>query len=968
MLVFGAGAAALAQTPIDTTGGRYYQPIFPGVTVTQGVVYGSAVTFSGATQQLLMDIYEPTGDTAPERPVIIFAHQGGFVSGSRTEQYMVDVCTRFAQLGYVTASIDYRLLYFPFDTVNVAKAAIRGMQDMRAAVRFFRQDAATANLYRISPSRIVVGGASAGGFMALQVGYLDKVSEVPAYVGINSLGGIEGNSGNPGYSSAVLAVLNLSGATERADYIEPGDVPLYSIHGTADAVVPYLQGRVGGGLPPKYVVGSGLLHPQATAVGVPNRLRTLRGAPHIPQYGTNSAQLAYADTTFRDIRDFLRPLLAPVTAAYPSLVINTATSVAGGSYQDITINSGPAQLTGNITVYGALIVRSQAGQAPGALQTSCFTVDGPGSFELQAGARLRICSPDGIAASGATGAIRNTGTRTFSPDASYAYDGSTSQITGSGLPAQVRELEMALTAGSQLTLTNSLRISQRLLPTSGTLNNSTRTLTLLSGPDGTALVAPGPGILTNPFTVQRYIDPSVNPGLGYRHLAPPLDGVTTASLATANFTPVLNPAYNQAQQPELVRPFPTVFDYEQQRVATSPATNYSDFDKGWFVPVANGSGAVPLVRGQGYTVNMPGGETVGFNGQLLRNNEDISVTLSAAVSPTAGWHLLGNPFPSALNWDNVTVPAGMSRAMYVFVSTGQYSGQYRTYINGMGNASTVPLGQGFFVRSLATSPVTLTFPLSSRISDFAAANVNTVQRLAADTRPRLRLTLAAASSPAAFDEAIIYEEAGATAAVDAQFDAAKLPNPSALNLAVVAGGQELAINGLAPQQAARVPLALTVPRPGTYVLTAADLQRFAPGTAITLTDALTGSRTALSAGTVYRFTLAGTAAPGRFFLELTPARPTNTAQALSNRLQVYPNPATGAFHVELPSTAKAGAGSAAVLWLTNALGQTVHRQMLPVKAGQPLSARVEVPGLKPGLYQLHLQAEGSTVVRQVLLQ
>jgi len=201
LLIGAAGAVAQAQTPIDTTGGRYYQPIFPNVTVTPGVVYGSAITFSGATQQLLMDIYQPTGDVAAERPVIIFAHQGG----SRNEQYMVDVCTRFARLGYVTASISYRLLYFPFDTTNVARAAIRGMQDMRAAVRFFRQDAAMANLYRISPSRIVVGGASAGGFMALQVGYLDKVSEVPSYVNIAAMGGIEGNSGNPGYSSAVRA-------------------------------------------------------------------------------------------------------------------------------------------------------------------------------------------------------------------------------------------------------------------------------------------------------------------------------------------------------------------------------------------------------------------------------------------------------------------------------------------------------------------------------------------------------------------------------------------------------------------------------------------------------------------------------------------------------------------------------------------------------------------------------------------
>ncbi|WP_460502516.1 alpha/beta hydrolase fold domain-containing protein, partial [Hymenobacter agri] len=421
LLLLGLARPALAQMPIDTTNGRYFRPVFANVTVTSGVVYGSAVGVFG-TQQLVMDVYQPTGDATAQRPVIIFAHQGGFVTGSRTESYMASVCTQFARLGYVTASIDYRLnpllVLNPSDTTGVSRAAIQGMQDMRAAVRFFRNDAATSNTYRISPTRIVVGGASAGGFMALEVGYLDKASEVDANVGLAALGGIEGNSGNPGYSSLPLAVLNLSGATNPLSIIEPGNVPLYSAHGTSDAVVPYLKGRVGAGLPPKYVFGSGLLNPYASSVGVSNVLRRFSRAPHIPQYPVQSANTgsansaAYADTTYRDIRAFLRPLLAPfAVAAYPSLTINTNTTVNGGNYQDITINSGTATLAGNITVYGTLVVKSQSGQPAGSLNTNCFVVDGPGNFDLQAGAQLRICDAAGISASGATGAIRNTGSR-----------------------------------------------------------------------------------------------------------------------------------------------------------------------------------------------------------------------------------------------------------------------------------------------------------------------------------------------------------------------------------------------------------------------------------------------------------------------------------------------------------------------------------------------------------------------------
>jgi para-nitrobenzyl esterase len=248
---------------------------------------------------------------------------------------MVSICTRMARLGYVTASIEYRLGFpvtgfaQPADTVGVAQAAIRAMQDMRAAVRYFRNDAATAKAYRVSSSYIIVGGSSAGAFAALETGYLDKATEVPAFVGLAALGGIEGTGGNAAYSSAVAAVLNLSGATESPSIIEAGNAPLCSVHGTADLTVPYFQGKIGGGLiPPKYVYGSGRLNPRATAVGIRNTLRTFKGAGHIP-FENNAA---YADSTFWTIRDFLRPILrlagtalvarsaataAPIAQAYP---------------------------------------------------------------------------------------------------------------------------------------------------------------------------------------------------------------------------------------------------------------------------------------------------------------------------------------------------------------------------------------------------------------------------------------------------------------------------------------------------------------------------------------------------------------------------------------------------------------------------------------------------------------------------
>lgn len=130
--------------------------------------------------------------------------------------------------------------------------------------------------------------------------------------------------------------------------------------------------------------------------------------------------------------------LAPVSL--PDLVVSSTRNIQG-SYHNVTITgpatggAGVATLAGGLTVAGTLTVQDGA-----VLNTSCQPLTGAGNFVLQAGGELRICDANGIASTGATGAVQVAGTRTFSPDASYVYTGTAAQITGSGLPGQVRNL------------------------------------------------------------------------------------------------------------------------------------------------------------------------------------------------------------------------------------------------------------------------------------------------------------------------------------------------------------------------------------------------------------------------------------------------------------------------------------------------------------------------------------------------
>ncbi|WP_400193375.1 alpha/beta hydrolase fold domain-containing protein [Hymenobacter sp. B81] len=291
--------AGAARAQIDTTGGKFYRPLYPSVSVEQGVAYGEAVDTQGTPQVLRLDVYQPVGGPTAPRPLVILAHGGAFLFGSRTDYDVSELCRRLARLGYVAASIDYRLEPSPF-TFSGARAVVQATHDMRAAVRFFRRSALGANPYNLQPRYIFAGGSSAGAITALHTAYLDQPAELAA-LNAGVAGGLEGSSGNPGYSSQVRAVINLCGGLGNPLWLEAGDEPLVSVHGTSDAVVPYQMGVVFGNV----LYGSGALQPRADQVGVPNVLRPLKGAGHVP-YNNSSA---YMDTTFRTVRDFLRPLL-----------------------------------------------------------------------------------------------------------------------------------------------------------------------------------------------------------------------------------------------------------------------------------------------------------------------------------------------------------------------------------------------------------------------------------------------------------------------------------------------------------------------------------------------------------------------------------------------------------------------------------------------------------------------------------
>ncbi|MDQ3099915.1 MAG: T9SS type A sorting domain-containing protein [Bacteroidota bacterium] len=271
---------ALAQ---DCVGGRYRDPIFSGVQVSAPIVFGSNTGVNGVTQTLLMDVYEPADDNTISRPVVIVAFGGSFISGSRTD--VAILCQEFAKRGYVAIAPDYRVGFFALNEPSTLLAVMRGTHDLKACVRFLRRSVEEGDPWNIDPDRIIVGGVSAGAIAALHAAYLDDETEMPtALVPLSDdIGGVEGLSGNPGYSSEVAACFSLSGAIGDTTWIDQDDVPLVSIHESGDQIVPYYTQEVLVISQPTGVIASGShdIHVRLENLGIDHCLLTYPTAGHV---------------------------------------------------------------------------------------------------------------------------------------------------------------------------------------------------------------------------------------------------------------------------------------------------------------------------------------------------------------------------------------------------------------------------------------------------------------------------------------------------------------------------------------------------------------------------------------------------------------------------------------------------------------------------------------------------------------
>jgi hypothetical protein len=273
-----------------------------------------------------------------------------------------------------------------------------------------------------------------------------------------------------------------------------------------------------------------------------------------------------------------------------------------------------------------------------------------------------------------------------------------------------------------------------------------------------------------------------------------------------------------------------------------------------------------FVAGKGYLVAYPDDVTKNFIGVPFTGSVEMACTNNGGQF--GGWNLLGNPFPSAIDWDGVTKGSGMDDALYYYDNSAP---RYRYYValsGGIGTAYNngsryIPAMQGFMVHAKTTGIKTITMSNSHRVHQ----NMNLYYKDAILTDNVLNISVEGNDSR---DDARICFYDLATENFDGEYDAYKLfgYNTTIPELySVTSDNTQVAINTLPlSQMYVTVPVGFLPGTAGTFTFNAEGIDRFPETTCILLEDLKAGTIQKLNDNPVYSFTSEPADATSRFLL------------------------------------------------------------------------------------------------------
>ena len=380
---------------------------------------------------------------------------------------------------------------------------------------------------------------------------------------------------------------------------------------------------------------------------------------------------------------------------------------------------------------------------------------------------------------------------------------------------------------------------------------------------------------------------------------------------------------------------------------------YSPDQEKW-VPFTNLS--QPLNTMQGYSTKLPSsfsGQTITFDGVLnTARNQQITFPLSNGGD---GYNLVGNPFPSAVDWDNANWSRNqMANAIYLWDAS---ENRYASYINGAGvngGTSQIPSMQGFFV--LATGPGA---SLTINNNDVRIPMPLDFYKSEADEKVKADQLLVSLSSNLGNDEVMVRFMEGATESFDQDFDAMKLFGKDDLPQVYIQNEhlEKMSIqtfNSVKETDVTRI--GLKIQMSGIYSLKFNGIENFGDWVSITIEDKKTQGFYQVMEGFTYEFDYETNESPDRFVLHFKDA--TGIENTIDAKTNIY-------YHQGSIYFANKGLGGNSNITLFNMAGQLVADEQFG--EGEIHSLRVQ--NLSAGLYLVKInQGEESNQAKILIGQ
>ena len=386
--------------------------------------------------------------------------------------------------------------------------------------------------------------------------------------------------------------------------------------------------------------------------------------------------------------------------------------------------------------------------------------------------------------------------------------------------------------------------------------------------------------------------------------------------------------------------------------------------KGWNVEHA-------MTVGKGYIAQASAGTTVQFSGTPNNGNITTSFNLTRDDAKGKGFNLVGNPYPSYIDWSLVaqantylmstawfkTKKTDIAGAGYTFASVNVTTPSSPEIVSNNANTTItkyIPPTQAFWVR-VKSGNATTTMSFTNEMREHRLSSGDLMKAPKVTERKRLRLQLVNGTET---DETLIYFDSNATNDFN-DYDSPKMMNNSSTtpDLYTKASNERLVINGLNEViDNLELPLGFSLNAAATLKLKATEMSNFAQGTRIYLLDKAQNTQTELTPETEYSFSTSTTTSnnESRFSLIFrAPGSTTGVENAEKLNEQVFVNAAN---QITIIAPEK---GNYAIF---NAMGQLIENGVLNYKL-HTINCK-----LNTGVYFVTLSINGQSEIQKVIIR